>query len=133
MKPFKLDQLPKINPGFITPDGYFDAFPDEMMQMLRQETKVIPIQRKRSAWIFAAAAVLVLSLSLPVLNQLTTQSNQPDHSEIENYLASQDISQDYLVSMLDSEEINNLKIDYNLEDKTIEEALPDDIENYILD
>ncbi|RZJ31122.1 MAG: hypothetical protein EOO48_03030 [Flavobacterium sp.] len=131
MKEFKLDEHQKRQ-EFQTPEGYFDTFPELMMQKLQAEPRVIPLYKRRNTWIFAAAAVLVLSLALPAINEMNA-NQQPDQSQIENYLANQDLSQDDIVSLLDEEQIKNIQIDYNLEDTSIEAALPSDIENYISD
>lgn len=134
MKEFKLDNHPKIKPGFTVPEDYFDHFPAQVMSQIEMpEPKVISLQNHKNSWVYVAAAVLVLSLSLPIINQVA-KKQQPNQLEIENYLAYQDdISEDYLVSLLETEDISNIKIDYNLEDKSIEDALPADIENYITD
>ena len=134
MKAFRLDENPKIKTGFSTPDGYFDQFPAQMMQILGNQKKIkaIPLHSRRHSWIFAAAAVLVLSLSLPVINGLTDESKS-GQSQIDDYLAYQNFSDEDIVSLLETEDIAKIKIDYTLEDKAIEDELPADIENYILD
>ena len=52
MKAFKLDNEPKIESGFKTPDNYFENFQSAMIEKLSKEpvikeTKVISIFRKR--------------------------------------------------------------------------------------
>ena len=37
MKPFKLDNEPKITSGFTMPEGYFDSFTDKVLTQLNKE------------------------------------------------------------------------------------------------
>jgi hypothetical protein len=135
MNEFRLDKHPKIKPGFKIPDGYFDSLSVKVMgQISEPEVKVISISNRKS-WLFAAAAVLVLSFAIPTINKLTVAKNQPDQAALENYLAYHtDITDDELVDLLENEDIEKIKIDYQLEDKEIEDALSSgsNIENYIL-
>ena len=86
MKYFKLNNHPKINSGFQTPDYYFDDFSEKLMQQLPEnEPKVISIFSKRKNWMYACAAVLVLALSIPFVYQ--NQNNEIDSATLENYLA----------------------------------------------
>lgn len=125
MNDFKLDNHEKISPGFKVPEGYFDSLSEKINgQLSREKPKVIPLYQKRKAWIYAAAAILVMALSLPVYNSITANSNEPDEATLENYLANQsNISEDVLVDLLEKEDIEKLEIDYNLGDKAIEDAL----------
>ncbi|HSN47919.1 MAG TPA: hypothetical protein VLR29_04080, partial [Flavobacterium sp.] len=67
MKTFKLDTTPKIESGFKTPENYFDTFSAKVMQQIpNQEPKIISLFSKNKSWIYAAAAVLVLALTLPI-------------------------------------------------------------------
>ncbi|HLA55336.1 MAG TPA: hypothetical protein VK623_04515 [Flavobacterium sp.] len=107
-----------------------------MQKIAEPEVKVVPLFRQRKSWIYAAAAVLVLALSIPVLNKFTTPSNEPDTATLENYLAYHaDISDEQLVDLLETEDIEKIKIDYKIEDKALEDMLSSnaDIENYITD
>ena len=48
MKDFKLDNHPKINSGFKTPDHYFDDFSEKILHRLEEkESKVISIFYRR--------------------------------------------------------------------------------------
>src|SRR5690606_37694357 len=89
MKTFKLDNEPKIKPGFTAPEGYFNTFTDRLMQQLpEQETKVIPLYRRAHVWLSGVAAVLVIALGLTLYFRTNT-TTQPDDSAIENYLVYQ--------------------------------------------
>jgi hypothetical protein len=134
MKEFKLDEHPKITTGFKVPEDYFDNFSARMMQQLAEpEVKVIPLSTNRKSWFFAAAAVLVLALTIPALNQFSATENQPDQAQLENYLAYAQIPDEEIVALLEDEDIQNIDIDYSLEDNDIEEVLSSDktLETYI--
>ena len=133
MKEFKLDNH-KIDAGFKIPDNYFDTFPDKVMKVLpASEPKVIPFFGS-GRWIFAAAAILILALALPILNKLTV-SSQPNITELENYISyHSSISDEDIVDLLETEDIEKIKIEQFLEDKAVEDILTSDadLEHYIL-
>jgi hypothetical protein len=139
MKPFKLDNHAKIKPGFTVPEGYFETFETTMMQQIpsgniKKPVKIIPLHRNRQSWLYAAAAVLILALSIPAINTITKTTDQADTAALDNYFAYAGLSDDQIVELLETEDIEKIKIDYNLEDEAIENALlTGTIENYILD
>lgn len=137
MKDFKLDSEPKITSGFTTPDGYFDTFSDKILaQLPKQETKVISLFSSRKTWYFAAAAVLVLMLSIPVFNKYSTNQEEIDSATLENYIAYQsNISEEEIVNLLEQEDLDKMKLEFNVDDKDIEEALNSNsnLEQYIID
>lgn len=137
MKDFKLDNEPKITSGFITPDGYFDRFPDKVLaQLPKQEPKVISIFSSRKTWYFAAAAVLILMLSIPFYTKYSTQSEEIDSATLENYIAYQStISEEQIVDLLEQEDLDKMKLDFNIDDEAIEDALNtnSNLEQYIID
>lgn len=138
MKPFKLDSHPKIKPGFTVPEGYFETFGAEMMQQIGlenkpTENKIIQLRPNRKSWWFAAAAVLVLALAIPAIDAVADE-NQSDTAALDDYFTNTRLSDDQIVELLDNEDIDKIKIDYQLEDEAIEDALHSGtIENYILD
>lgn len=135
MKEFKLDNEPKITSGYTTPEGYFDAFSEKMMaQLPKDKPKVIPIYSSRKRWMFAAAAVLVLALSVPVFNKLTTNTAELDQQTLEDYITyNSGISENDLVDLLEKEDIEKMNVDYNIQDKEVEDLLSENnsIEQYI--
>lgn len=137
MKDFKLDNEPKITPGFTTPDGYFDTFSEKILARLpKQEPKVISIFSSRKTWYFAAAAVLILMLSAPLYTKYATQQEEIDSSTLENYLANQsNISEEEIVNLLQQEDLDKMKVEFNVDDATIEDALNSNsnLEQYIID
>ena len=135
MKDFKLDNHPKINSGFKTPDRYFDDFSEKILHRLEEkESKVISIFSKRKNWLYACAAILVLALSVPSFFQ--NQTNEIDATALENYLAiNSGISEVELIDLLQTEDINKIQIEANIDDKTVEDILINNsnFEQYIAD
>ena len=73
MNNFKLNNQEKKASGFKIPDHYFDDFSAKINQRLAvNEPKVISIFERRKTWIYAAVAVLIISLSLPFFNMNLT-------------------------------------------------------------
>ena len=84
MKTFKLDNEPKIETGFTVPENYFENFSAKMMQQLpKNEPKVISIFTKKKTWMYAAAAILVLALSLPIYNNYFSRSSEIDETTLD--------------------------------------------------
>ena len=137
MKNFKLGNEPKITSGFTTPDGYFDTFSEKVLaQLPKQETKVISIFSSKKVWYFAAAAVLILMLSIPLFTKYSTQQEEIDTETLENYIAYQsNISEEEIVNLLEQDDLDKMKLDFNIDDATIEDALKSNsnLEQYLID
>ncbi|MBP4140216.1 hypothetical protein J3S90_00160 [Flavobacterium sp. P4023] len=138
MKTFKLENETKIESGFKTPDNYFDNFSAKMMERLpMNEPKVISIFQKRKNLFLLIAAILVLALLVPTLyNYSTTQKSNMDAAALENYITYQtNVNQYDLINVLETEDINNIKISMVIEDKAIEDVLSlnSNLENLILE
>ena len=135
MKTFKLDNEPKIESGFKTPDNYFDTFSAKVMQQLPKEApKTISLFSKRKSWIYAAAAVLVLAMAVPVVYTNFIVSPEIDEATLENYISyNTSISDADLVNLLDEKDIQKMDIGMNIEDLTIENELSENknLENYL--
>jgi hypothetical protein len=135
MNNFKLDTNEKITSGFKIPEDYFETFSEKVLNQLHsEEPKVIPFYAKYSRIFYSAAAVIVLALSIPIANQLQNNSDEMASNEIENYLTQHStLSDDDIVNLLDTEDIENIKIDNKIENEALEEALLNNsqIENYI--
>lgn len=136
MNKFELDKQPKINSGFETPDGYFEDFSAKMLQRIdEKEIKVVPIYRKKNSWMYAAAAVLVVSLSIPLYNILRAPNSEIDNVTLENYLSNHSgISDADLAELLDEKDIQQINIDSNIEGNAIEDLLSTNanLEEYII-
>ncbi len=136
MKTFKLENEPKITTGFSVPENYFEDFSAKMMQKLPvNEPKVISIFARRKTWMYSAAAIIVLALTVPVYNNFYSHSSEIDDLTLENYISYHStVSDADLVNLLDESDIQKISIDMNIEDKTIENELSDNknLEYYIL-
>jgi short subunit fatty acids transporter len=137
MKTFKLENEPKIKTGFKTPDHYFENFSIKMMEQLpKNEPKVISIFQKRKTLIMMAAAILVLALMIPILSPSSTNTKELDAAALENYITYQsNVNQYDLISVLETEDINNIKTGIVLGDDAIEDHLStnSNLENLILE
>ena len=137
MKNFNLGNEPKITSGFTTPDGYFDKFSEKVLaQLPKQETKVISIFSSKKVWYFAAAAILILMLSIPLYTKYSTQQEEIDTATLENYIAYQsNISEEEIVNLLEQDDIDKMELDFNIDDAAIEDALKSNsnLEQYLID
>ena len=138
MKTFKLENEPKIEPGFKTPDHYFENFSIKMMEQLPvSEPKVISIFQKRKLLILlSTAAVLIFALLIPILNPTESNTKELDTVAIENYITYQsNVNQYDLINGLETEDIEKINSSIVLEDETIEDHLStnSNLENLILE
>jgi flagellar basal body-associated protein FliL len=137
MKTFKLENQPKIESGFKTPENYFENFSAKMTQQLPEnESKVISIFQKRKIILMTVAAILVIAMMIPVYTFFSTKSNELDETTLENYLTYQSSMNQYdLITELEPEDINKIETVFPLEDETIEDILTtnSDMEHLILE
>jgi cell division protein FtsL len=139
MKAFKLENEPKIESGFKTPEHYFENFSEKLMHQLpKKEPKVISLFQKNKKIFMLVAAVFILALLIPVFYNSTTNanSNEIDTTTLENYLSDQsNINQYDLINGLELDEIDNIKTTVALEDATIEDILAGNanLENLIVE
>lgn len=136
MKTFKLNEESKIEPGFIVPENYFDTFSSRVMQQIpSKEVKVISIFHFRKNWLYAAAAVLVMALSIPIYQNLITKSSDIDELTLENYITYHtSVSEADMVSLLNEKDIQNINIDLNITNDAIENELSTNknLEQYLI-
>lgn len=125
MKAFKLENEPKIESGFKTPDHYFENFSAKVLQQLpKEEPKVISIFQKKKIVIMMVAAILILALMIPIINTYSTKTKELDSATLESYLTEQsNITQYDLISELQADDINKMKTTVVLEDETVEDLL----------
>ena len=136
MKAFKLENEPKRATGFKTPENYFDDFSTKILQQVNEEkeTKVIPIYKRKKVLSFLAAAVVVIALMIPIVNNYNTTSKELDEDTLETYLSYQsNLNQYDLIKELDSKDIDKLGKGVALEQETLEDILASNpnIENLI--
>jgi hypothetical protein len=135
MKNNLIENDTKITSGFIVPEDYFDNFSEKLMQKLPAiEIKTISFYARNKKWIYSAAAILVIALSLPIVFQMEKEEELVSDTEIENYLTQQNvISEDEIINCLEKEDLVNLKINSTVTEEAIEEELinNNELENYI--
>ena len=126
MNDFKLNNGPKITPGFTIPDTYFESFTNRLMQQLpKQEVKVVPLYKRKPVW-FSAAAGFVIMATLGVFYTTITSTapSQPDDAAIENYLVYQANVNSYdLMQNLDQQDIDELEKSIVINDDAIKDYL----------
>lgn len=121
-------QIPKARtPGFETPKDYFNTLEDNIFIKLEtpQETKVLPLFKKRNILYFSSiAAVLLIMLAIFV----NTDSEALDYDLVENYIINEDVDVYELATLLTDEELNNIQME--IRNSTY---IEDDMESYLLD
>ena len=137
MKTFKLENEPKIESGFKTPENYFEDFSTKMMAKLPEnEIKVISLFQRKKNLFLIVAAVLVLALMIPSLSNFYNNKQEIDSNQLENYITYQsNVNQYDLINGLESSDIKNIKISMSIEDKAIEDVLSANanLENLLLE
>ncbi|WP_343694982.1 hypothetical protein [Flavobacterium sp.] len=137
MKEFKLENEPKIAPGFKTPDHYFDTLSAKVFEQIEKEkeVKVIPLYKRRKVISIAAAAAVFIAFLIPTANHYYKASKELDEATLETYLAYQsNLNQYDLMKELDTKDIDKLNKSVALEDEeTLEDILASNpnIENLI--
>lgn len=135
MKAFKLENEPKITTGFKTPDYYFDDFSAKVLQQINEtEVKVIPLYKRKKVIAMLVAAVFVVGLMIPIINNYNNTSKEFDEASLETYLAYQsNLNQYDLINQLDTKDIEGLNKNVALEQETLEDILSSNpnIENLI--
>jgi len=127
MKAFKLENEPKITAGFKTPDHYFDDFSAKVLKQINEgekEVKVIPIYKRKKVLTTLVAAVTVITLMIPVINNYNRTSKELDEATLETYLSYQsNLNQYDLIKELDAKDIDKLNKNVALEQETLEDIL----------
>ncbi|WP_264538467.1 hypothetical protein [Flavobacterium sp. N1736] len=135
MKAFKLEDEPKIAPGFKTPEHYFDDLSIRVLQQINQtEVKVIPLYKRKKVLGMLAAAVVFVGLMIPIVNNYNNTSKELDEATLETYLSYQsNLNQYDLIKELDTKDIDKLNKSVALEQETLEDILSSspNIENLI--
>jgi len=135
MKDFKLDTNNKITSGFKIPDNYFETFSEKVMNQLpKEEPKVVSLYHRNKRWLYSAAAVLVIALSIPIVYQIQNREQELTSKEVESYLVNRTtLSDDDIVNLLEQEDIDKIKIETPIEKESLEEVLSNnsELEQYI--
>lgn len=124
MKAFKLENEPKMKTGFKTPDHYFDDFSVKVLQQINErELKVIPIYKRKKVITMLAAAVVVIALMIPIVNNYN-KSRELDEAALETYLSYEsNLNQYDLIRELDTKDIEAINKNVVLEQETLEDVL----------
>lgn len=136
MSKFKLDNEQKIESGYKIPANYFTEFTPKVLLLLEKEkkVKVVPIIRYRKKIVVAIAAIFILALSIPFFNIFEEQEMEIDSVTLDSYISNNvRFSDEELAEFLSEKDLQKLKIELPIEDKTIENILSTnaDIEQYI--
>ena len=134
MNEFKLNKKPKLTAGFRTPDAYFEAVSDKIFETATRKTNPISVFRMSTKWKMAVAAILVIGVFVPVYMTLTKDTLEVEAPTIENYIVNNtNINQFDLISELESEEIENINVNLNLDGDNVDAILTSNakIENLI--
>ena len=133
MKDFNLNKE-KIESGFKVPEGYFEQFESKMLNQLvvEKQPKVISLWQNKRVWMTSIAAVLLVSIALPVyfsMNNTTTNSTVEDET-IETYLAMQSSLTNYeIATELTNEDFASLEESLALNDDAVELYLEENYQN----
>lgn len=132
MKNFNLENEPKIETGFTIPENYFNDFSEKVMQQLpSKKPKVVSLYQSNKNWFLSAAAILIVSFTIPTYYLVQNNKNEVNASELESYILDHStVSQDDIVDLLDENDLKEMNVDYNLEDISSEAI---DLENIDLE
>ena len=125
MNRFQLDDENKIETGFKTPENYFEKLPEVIDLKIKNDNKqVIVLKSNFKRLLFAVAAILLLLVAIPIVNSLQKNSNSIEDAAVENYLITHpNFAEENIVDLLDQNDLNKLKIEFNIEDKDLENEL----------
>jgi len=137
MNKFSLDKEPKITSGFIAPPDYFENFSAIVLEKTEAASPKKDVVISITKFYYAAAAVLVLALSIPFFWENSSAINDNvDTITLENYLAyGSGVTSYDLINLMDIAELDAMEVHLALEDESVEEILTSssNFENYILD
>jgi hypothetical protein len=122
MKMFNLDNEPKIETGFKTPENYFESFEAKMMAQLPKEKPKVIAFPVRKLYIFSAIAAIILAfIAIPTYFNSSTRE---ESISVESYLSYQLTTED-IIEKLTLDDIVALENTLALSD--------DDLEDYLLE
>lgn len=124
MENFTINDDNKIETGFKIPENYFDNFSSRLTQQLPEKpAKVFSLYAIKKSWIYAAAAILVVGISVSFYLQISHNQNI-ESASIEYYLQNNTvISDDDFATILDDTDFNNINITVDIDNESIENEL----------
>jgi hypothetical protein len=111
MKNFKLTKNSKIPSGFKIPDSYFDDLESKLDKKLyKKEPQLVLFYKNNKSWIYSAAAILVVAVSIPLYTLNPAEANKATTKDIENYITNRNIiTEEELANELSQADIEALK------------------------
>lgn len=105
----------KVTTGFKIPEHYFEQFEAKMMEKIpvQKEVKVVSLFYNKQVWISSIAALLLLTIAIPVYFNMAKESSL-DAITIENYLSQQNVGTTELTQHLTDEDISSLENNLSL-------------------
>ena len=132
MKDFNLNNE-KIESGFKVPEGYFEQFESKMLNQLvvENEPKVISLWQNKRVWMTSIAAVLLVSIALPIYFSMNnTTTSVVEDETIETYLAMQPVMTNYeIATELTNEDFASLEESLALNDDAVALYLEQNYQN----
>jgi hypothetical protein len=132
MKDFNLNNE-KIKSGFKVPEGYFEQFESKMLNQLvvKNEPKVISLWQNKRVWMTSIAAILLVSIALPIYFSMNnTTTSVVEDETIETYLAMQPTMSNYeIATELTNEDFASLEEILALNDDVVELYLEQNYQN----
>jgi len=132
MKDFNLNNE-KIESGFKVPEGYFEQFESKMLNQLvvEKEPIVISLWQNKRVWMTSIAAVLLVSIALPIYFSMNnTTAKVVEDETIETYLAMQPTMTNYeIATELTNEDFASLEESLALNDDAVELYLEENYQN----
>jgi hypothetical protein len=131
MKDFNLNNE-KTNTGFKVPEGYFEQFESKMLSQLalENEPKVISLWKQKRVWMTSIAAVLLVSVALPVYFSMNDTTTKVEDETIETYLAMQTTMTNYeIANELTNEDFASLEESLALNNDAVELYLEENYQN----
>lgn len=126
MKDFDLNNN-KINSGFKVPENYFDNFENKILSKIEinKKSKVVPLFYKKQLWISSLAAVILLTIAIPVYFN-SINNSAIENTTIENYLSYQSNFTTFdIIENLDETDIKALESSFAVNEEAIESYLID--------
>lgn len=131
MKDFNLNNE-KIKPGFKVPEGYFEQFESKMLNQLvvEKEPKVISLWQNKKIWMTSFAAVLLVSIALPIYFSINNTNTKIEDDAVESYLAMQPSISNYeIATELTNEDFASLEKSLALNDDAVALYLEENYQN----
>jgi hypothetical protein len=123
----------KTKTVFKVPEGYFEQFESKILSQLvvKNEPKVISLWQNKRVWMTSIAAILLVSIALPIYFSMNnTTTSVVEDETIETYLAMQPTMSNYeIATELTNEDFASLEESLALNDDAVELYLEENYQN----